>query len=248
MSLNNKVVIVTGGSSGLGLAISKRMAKDGYQVLINYNSNEEGAARCRDEITKAGGRASIIQFNVSDREQVEASLEKFFGENSDAQLYGLINNAGITKDTLVGLMSDDDFKDVIETNLYGSFYLMRWSVKKMLLKKEGFVINMASLSGQVGNGGQANYAASKAGVIAMTKSLANEVGRRGIRINCVAPGIIETKMTENIPFLEEMKKNIPLRRIGKPEEVASVVSFLASTEASYMTGQTLSVNGGLYFS
>jgi len=248
MSLKNQVVIVTGGSSGLGRAISLRLAKDGYTILVNYNNNEQGAAECRDDIIAAGGEAHLLQFNVNDRPDLEQKLERFFNEAPELQLYGLVNNAGITKDTLIGFMTDEDFTSVIETNLYGCFYLMRWSVKKMLLLKKGFIINMSSLSGQVGNAGQANYASSKAGIIAMTKSMAHEVGRRGIRVNCVAPGIIKTKMIEDIPFIDEMKKNIPLRRIGKPEEVAAVVSFLASNDASYMTGQTLSVNGGLYFS
>ncbi|OUR99674.1 hypothetical protein A9Q84_01225 [Halobacteriovorax marinus] len=248
MPLKNHVVIVTGGSAGIGFAVAKRLASDGYHILINYNSNKDGALACQSEINELDGACSILQFNVKDREQCESALEGFLAENPDLSIYGLVNNAGITRDTLAGLMSDDDFRDVVETNMFGSFYLMRWCAKKMLLKKRGAIVNMSSLSGQVGNGGQLNYAASKAGIIAMTKSLANEVGRRGIRVNAVAPGIIETKMTAEIPFLDQMKKNIPLKRIGKPEEVASVVSFLISNEASYMTGQTLSVNGGLYFS
>ena len=248
MILKNQVVIITGASSGIGKAVAVKTARDGYHVLINYNSNEAGAAECKNEIEKEGGTCTTSRFNIKDRKQVESTLNSFFSDNTDLKLVGLVNNAGITKDNLAGLMSDEDFKDVIETNLYGTFYLCRWAMKKMLLNKRGSIVNMSSLTGQVGNAGQINYAASKAGIIAMTKTLANEVGRRGIRVNCIAPGLIETKMTKDLPFLKEMKKNIPLRRIGKPEEIASVASFLLSDDSSYITGQTISVNGGLYFS
>jgi 3-oxoacyl-[acyl-carrier protein] reductase len=248
MSLRDLVVIVTGGASGIGSAISRRLAQDGFFVLINYNSRREQAEELKAELLLKGQRAEILGFNVLDRADMESKLEAFLGEHSDCALFGLVNNAGITKDTLVGLMSDEDFKSVLETNVYGSFYLMRWAIKKLLLKKAGAIVNMSSLSGQIGNAGQFNYAASKAALIAMTKSLSQEVGRKGIRVNAVAPGIIETGMTQNIPFLEEVKKNIPLKRAGRAEEVASVVSFLLSQDSSYMTGQTLSVNGGLYSS
>jgi 3-oxoacyl-[acyl-carrier protein] reductase len=248
MSLKDKVVIVTGGATGIGRAISSRLAKDGYFVLINYNSSEAAATGLLNEITQTGGHAAILSFDVKNREDVEAKLQKFFEAHPELSLYGLVNNAGISKDTIMGLMSDEDFTSVMETNVYGSFYLMRWAVRKMLLKKTGTIVNMSSLSGQTGNAGQFNYAASKAALIAMTKSLAQEVGRKGVRVNAVAPGIIETKMIADVAFLQEMKGNIPLRRFGQPEEVASAVAFLVSNEASYITGQTLSVNGGLYCS
>jgi 3-oxoacyl-[acyl-carrier protein] reductase len=248
MSLSDQVVIITGGSSGIGKSIATRISADGYHVLISYNSNKDGALSCQKEVEEAGGQCSIIQFDVSNKENVEGKLEQFFTDNEKLSLYGLVSNAGITKDTLTGLMSDDDFRDVIETNLFGAFYLLRWCAKKMLLKKKGSIVTISSLSGQIGNAGQLNYSASKAGVIAMTRSLSKEVGRRGIRVNSVAPGIIRTKMTEEIPFLDEMKKNIPLKRIGEPEEVASVVSFLLSKDSTYITGQTISVNGGLFCS
>jgi 3-oxoacyl-[acyl-carrier protein] reductase len=246
MSLKNNVVIVTGGATGIGRAISLRLAKDGYFVLIHFNSSEEAAKKLVGEITEGGGRADCLAFDVRDRKDGEEKLTAFFAERPDLSLVGLVNNAGITKDTLVGLMNDEDFTDVIETNVYGAFYLMRWAVKKMLVKKTGAIVNMSSLAGQTGNMGQFNYAASKAALIAMTKSLAQEVGRKGIRVNAVAPGIIETKMIENVAFFETIKNNIPLKRFGKSEEVASVVSFLLSKDASYVTGQTISVNGGLF--
>jgi 3-oxoacyl-[acyl-carrier protein] reductase len=246
MSLKNRVVIVTGASSGIGSATAKRLASDGFFVLIIYNSNLEGALECKAAIDKNNGSCEIAQFNVTDRGKTENVLDAFFDKHEELVLHGLVNNAGITLDTLTGLMSDDQFHKVIETNLYGSFYLMRWAVKKMLLKKTGIIVNMSSLSGQIGNGGQINYAASKAGIIAMTKSLCNEVGRRGIRVNAIAPGIIDTEMVHSVAFLDEIKKNIPLRRSGTAKEVASVVSFLFSDDSTYITGQTISVNGGLY--
>ncbi|MBY0415362.1 MAG: SDR family oxidoreductase [Bdellovibrionales bacterium] len=246
MSLKNNVVIVTGGATGIGRAISLRLAKDGYHVLIHYNSSADAAKSLVTEITGNGGSATSLSFNVKDRKDGEDKLSAFFTENPTLTLFGLVNNAGITKDTLVGLMSDEDFTDVIETNVYGAFFLMRWAVKKMLIKKSGSIVNMSSISGQTGNAGQFNYAASKAAVIAMTKSLSQEVGRKGVRVNAVAPGVIETKMIEEVAFLEGLKQRIPMQRFGKAEEVASVVSFLMSGDASYVTGQTISVNGGLY--
>lgn len=246
MSLKNNVVIVTGGATGIGRAISLRLAKDGYCVLIHFNSSTDAARNLVEEITASGLSAYSLSFDVRDRKAAEEGLTAFFNEHSELSLYGLVNNAGITKDGLVGLMSDQDFSDVIETNVYGAFYLMRWAVKKMLLKRSGAIVNMSSISGQTGNAGQFNYSASKAAVIGMTKSLAQEVGRKGVRVNAVAPGVIETKMTEDVAFFETIKNNIPMKRFGKSEEVASVVSFLLSSDASYVTGQTISVNGGLY--
>lgn len=248
MSPSSEVVIVTGGATGIGLAVSRRLAKDGHFVLINYNSSRTAAEELLAEIKSLGGHGAIIGFNVTDRAQVESELEQFFRAHPELTIFGLVNNAGITKDTVMGLMSDEDFSSVLETNVFGTFYVTRWAVKKMLLNKRGVIINMSSLAGQTGNAGQFNYSASKGALIAMTKSLAQEVGRKGIRVNAVAPGVIETKMAQDIPFLQELKKNIPLKRFGEAHEVAAAVSFLVSSEASYITGQTLSVNGGLYCS
>lgn len=248
MSSKDSVVIVTGGATGIGRAISQRLAKDGFFVLINYNSSADAALELKNEILQSGGAAEIIGFDVKERADLEDKLQNFLNQNPTLHIYGLVNNAGISKDTVMGLMSDDDFESVIKTNVFGAFYLTRWAVKKMLLKKKGAIVNVSSLSGQTGNAGQFNYAASKAALIGMTKSLALEVGRKNIRVNAVAPGIIETKMIETIPFLQEIKNSIPLRRFGDSVEVANAVSFLISSEASYITGQTLSVNGGLYCS
>ena len=166
-------------------------------------------------------------------------------EHPEARLSVLVNNAGIHKDTLLGVMSDDEFDSVLKTNIYGPFFLMRWSIRRMIRQKSGVVVNISSLAGQTGNAGQANYAASKAALIAMTRSLSMEVGARGIRVNAVAPGLIETQMTADLP-VDEYKKRIPLGRFGTVNEVAGAVSFLCSNDSTYITGSTISVNGGLF--
>jgi 3-oxoacyl-[acyl-carrier protein] reductase len=222
------------------------LARDGYRVLVHYNNNEAGAARTLDEILKAGGRGDLIRFDTQDKEAIETAMDSFMAANPGQRIDVLVNNAGIKKDMLLGMMSDEAFDSVIQTNVYGPFYLMRWCARKMLRQRGGSIVNMASLAGQTGNAGQFSYAASKAALIAMTKSLAMEIGSRGVRINAVAPGLIETEMIQDIPMLEEMKKRIPLGRFGKPEEVAGVVSFLCSADAGYITGATISVNGGIF--
>lgn len=240
----SSVALVTGASSGIGKAIAIRLAKDGYGILIHYNKNQKGAEETLSELKKINSQAQheLIQFDQSDLKQVAEKIEKI------QTLDVLVNNAGLHKDAPALLMDDQTFSSVIESNLYGPFAIMRYCGKKMLLKRSGCIVNITSLSGQVGNPGQANYAASKAGIIAITKTLAMELAGRGIRVNAVAPGLIETEMIAEVKGLEEMKKRVPMGRIGKPEEVASVVSFLCSQDASYMTGQTLSVNGGLFSS
>ena len=240
------LALVTGSSSGIGRAIALRLAKDGFRVLVHYGQNESKAIATRDEIIAAGGEAELIQFDVQDRAAIEAAMENFASTNVGVKFDVLVNNAGIHKDTLLGLMSDDQFDSVMKTNVYGPFFLMRWWIKKMIRQKRGTIVNIASLAGQTGNAGQMNYAASKAGLIAMTRSLAMEVGNRGIRVNAVAPGFIETPMLEEIPFLAEMVKRIPLGRVGTANEVAGAVSFLCSDDATYITGSTISVNGGMY--
>lgn len=246
MDLAKHLALVTGTSSGIGRAVAIRLAKDGYFVLAHYNRNEKGAVETLDAITAAGGKGELLRFDSQNKEELEKAVNDAFAAHKDLRLDVLVNNAGIAKDTLFGLMSDEQFDSVIKTNVYGPFYLMRLCLRKMLRQRTGCVVNMASLSGQTGNAGQANYAASKAALIAMTKSLAMEVGTRNIRVNAVAPGLIETEMIEKIPFLDEMKKRIPLGRIGKPEEVAGTVSFLCSPDAGYISGATISVNGGLF--
>ena len=241
-----KTALVTGSSSGIGRAIAVRLAKDGWQLLVHFNSKEAGAIETCAQIEKAGGSARALQFDVKDSAAIEKALDGYFAANPTHALEAVVNNAGIHVDGMAGMMSDEDFSSVIETNLYGSFYVLRYSVKKMLRARRGSIVNIASLAGQTGNAGQINYAASKAGLIAMTKSLAMEVGKRNIRVNCVSPGLIETEMLDSIPFLDKIVERVPLGRLGKPEEVAGAVAFLCSDEAAYITGATISVNGGLF--
>lgn len=242
-----EIAVVTGASSGLGRSIALRLATDGYHVLVHYNNNKDGAEQTVDLIKKSNGTADIVQFDIKSSKEGEATLEKYFTElNPNYKLSVFVNNAGIAKDDLTGFMSDENFEQVIQTNLVGTFYLLRWAVKKMIRYRSGSIVNITSLSGQTGNIGQINYSASKAGITAMTKTLAMEVGSRNIRVNSVSPGIIETDMIEKIPNMEALKKNIPMQRFGRPEEVCGVVSFLCSKDASYITGQTINVNGGIY--
>lgn len=246
MDLAKHLALVTGSSSGIGKAVAERLGADGYYVLVHYNSNETGAQATLDQILQSGGRGELLRFNMQDKAEIELAMTTCFERHKEMRLDVLVNNAGISQDTLLGLMSDEAFDKVMKTNVYGPFYLMRFCIRKMLRQRAGSIVNMASLAGQTGNAGQFNYAASKAALIAMTKTLAMEVGARGVRVNAVAPGLIETEMIEEIPFLEELKKRIPLGRVGKPQEVAGTVSFLCSPDAGYITGATISVNGGLF--
>jgi 3-oxoacyl-[acyl-carrier protein] reductase len=249
MKIKPGLALVTGSSSGIGKAIALRLAKDGFHVLVHYNRAHEGALDTYQKIQEQGGKADIIQFDVSDHSSIEVSLDQFLKsveEKEKLPISVLVNNAGIHSDSLLGLMSNSSFDQVIQTNVHGPFYLMRWCIKKMLRQRFGSIVNITSLAGQTGNVGQINYSASKAALIAMTKTLSMEVGSRGIRVNAVAPGLIETQMIADIPYLGEMKKRIPLGRVGSPEDVAGAVSFLCSSDASYITGHTLSVNGGLF--
>lgn len=245
-NLAKHLALVTGSSSGIGRATAIRLARDGFRVIVHFNKNEKGAVETLEEITKNGGTGDLLRFDTQNKEEIESALSEFWKKYPDLRLDVLVNNAGIHKDTLLGLMSDDQFDSVIKTNVYGPFYLMRFCLKKMMRQRTGSIVNMASIAGQTGNAGQFNYAASKGALIAMTKSLAMEVGSRNIRVNAVSPGLVETEMIQNIPFLEEVKKRIPLGRVGKPEEIAGAVSFLCSPDASYISGVTLSVNGGLF--
>lgn len=241
-----RTALVTGSSSGIGRAIALRLARDGWFVLAHYNGNEAGAIETCGRIEACGGKANALRFDVKDSTAVDQTLDAFFQAHPEHALEAVVNNAGIHVDGMAGMMSDDDFDRVLRTNLYGPFYVLRYSVKRMLRARRGSIVNISSLAGQTGNAGQINYAASKAGLIAMTKSLAMEVGKRNIRVNCVAPGLIETEMLEGIPFLDQILQRVPLARLGKPEEVAGAVAFLCSDEAAYITGATLSVNGGLF--
>lgn len=246
MTPSSPLALVTGASSGIGKSIALRLARDGFRVLVHYKSGRAGAESTLAAIHEAGGEGELIQFDVGNSAEVEAALEAFAKASPATPIEVLVNNAGVHQDTLLGLMSDEAFETVMRTNVNGPFYLMRWCVRKMLRARKGAIVNIASLSGQTGNAGQANYAASKAALIAMTKTLAMEVGSRGIRVNAVAPGLIETDMIAEIPHLDEFKKRIPLGRVGTVEEVSGVVSFLCSKDSSYITGHTISVNGGLF--
>jgi 3-oxoacyl-[acyl-carrier protein] reductase len=241
------VALVTGSSSGIGKAIALRLGRDGYHVLIHYNSNVSGAEDARSQILAAGGSAELMKFDVKDPQAIEQALDAYFGSPASKPIAVLVNNAGIHQDGLAGLMSDAAFDNVMKTNVYGPFYLLRWCIRRMIRQRSGCIVNISSLAGQTGNAGQINYAASKAALIAMTKTLAMEAGSRGIRVNAVAPGLIETEMLADLPpgLLDDLKKRIPLGRLGNGDEVAGAVAFLCSKDASYITGHTLSVNGGL---
>lgn len=240
-----KSALVTGGSRGIGRAVCLKMAAMGYHVLVNYKSNKVEADKTLDLITKTGASGELLCFDVSLRENISQVLGGWIESNQDNPIEILINNAGIKDDGLMVFMKDAQWDEVIKTNLDGFFFVTRLVLHGMLLKKYGRIINVVSLSGLKGLPGQVNYSAAKAGVIGATKALAQEVGRKGITVNAVAPGFIKTDMTEGLNE-KELQSIIPLKRFGSPEEVAFAVAFLASPEASYITGETISVNGGLY--
>jgi len=240
-----KFALVTGGSRGIGRAISIKMVSLGYHVLVNYKSNDAEAAQTLSMIKEAGGSGELLRFDVSDPGQVTESLGKWSDENKEATIEVLINNAGIRKDILLMWMEDSHWNDVINTNLNSFFYVTRFLLKNMLVNKYGRIVNIVSLSGLKGLPGQVNYSAAKAAVIGATKALAQEIGKKNVTVNAVAPGFIRTDMTKDLNEAE-LKNLIPLNRFGLPEEVAEVVCFLVSAKASYITGQVISVNGGLY--
>jgi 3-oxoacyl-[acyl-carrier protein] reductase len=240
-----KYVLVTGGSRGIGKAICIKFAEMGYHVLINYMLNKEEALNTLYLVHQAGGEGTIMQFDVTDSIQIESVLGKWQEVNSDNYIEVLVNNAGIRKDMLMMWMENSHWQDVLNTNLNGFFYVTRFVLKNMLVNKHGRIVNVVSLSGLKGLPGQVNYSAAKAGVIGATKALAQEIGKKRVTVNAVAPGFIKTDMTKDLNE-NELKNLIPLNRFGLPEEVAEVVCFLASEKASYVTGEVISVNGGLY--
>ena len=243
--LEGKIAVVTGASRGIGRAIVIRLAGEGATVVINYNGSKEKAEEVKQEIEGAGGKAAVCQCNVADFDQCQAFIQKVIDEFGRIDI--LVNNAGITRDGLLMKMSEEDFDQVIETNLKGAFHTIRFASRQMLRQKSGRIINLSSVVGVTGNAGQANYAASKAGVIGLTKSAARELASRGITVNAIAPGFIETDMTSVLS--EKVKEvaaaGIPLGAFGKPEDVAAAAAFLASDEAGYITGQVLHVDGGM---
>ena len=243
--LEGKIAVVTGASRGIGRAIAIRLAGEGATVVINYNGSKEKAEEVKQEIEGAGGKAAVCQCNVADFDQCQAFIQKVIDEFGRIDI--LVNNAGITRDGLLMKMSEEDFDQVIETNLKGDFHTIRFASRQMLRQKSGRIINLSSVVGVTGNAGQANYAASKAGVIGLTKSAARELASRGITVNAIAPGFIETDMTSVLS--EKVKEGaaagIPLGAFGKPEDVAAAAAFLASDEAGYITGQVLHVDGGM---
>lgn len=243
--LKGKTAIVTGASRGIGRAIAQKLASQGAAVVINYNGSEEKAREIQQKIQEDGGTASIYKCDVSDYAQCERFIQDVIQEYG--QLDILVNNAGITKDGLLMKMSEEDFDRVIDINLKGAFNTIRFASRQMLKQRSGRIINMSSVSGVAGNAGQANYAASKAGVIGLTKAAARELASRGITVNAIAPGFIETDMTDGLSdkVKEAATAQIPLGRFGKPEQVAAAAAFLASEEAGYITGQVLHVDGGM---
>ena len=242
--LAGKVALVTGASRGIGKAIACKLAREGAKVIINYNGSKEKAEAVKSEIEAAGGQAEVYQCDVSDYTACETFIQTVIKEEGSLDI--LVNNAGITKDGLLMKMSED-FDKVLDTNLKGAFNTIRFASRQMLRQKGGRIINMSSVVGVSGNAGQANYAASKAGVIGLTKAAARELASRGITVNAIAPGFIETDMTDVLSdkVKEASEAQIPLGHFGKPEDVAAAAAFLASEEARYITGQVLHVDGGM---
>jgi len=237
-----KCALVTGGSRGIGRAICVKLSAMGYYVLINYKSNTTEAEYTLQSIN---GNGELLRFDVADKEQIKVALGGWLADNGDKHIEVLINNAGIREDSLMAWMKDEHWDTVIKTNLDSFFYVTRLVLDGMMQNRYGRIVNIVSLSGLKGLPGQTNYSAAKAGVIGATKALAQEVGRSGITVNAVAPGFIKTDMTDGLDE-RELRKHIPANRFGTAEEVAHVAGFLASAEAAYVTGQVVSVNGGLY--
>lgn len=243
--LEGKVALVTGASRGIGRAIAKRLAEMGAKVIVNYAGSRELAEECVGEITAAGGDAECVQCDVSDFNACGEMIKEILKKHGKLDV--LVNNAGITRDGLILGMSEEDYDRVLDVNLKGAFNTIRHGSKAFLRQKSGRIINVSSVSGVAGNPGQANYCAAKAGMIGLTKSVARELASRGICVNAVAPGWIDTDMTQNLPekAKEALLGRIPMGRIGSPRDVAEVVAFLAGDEAGYVTGQVICVDGGM---
>lgn len=240
-----KCALITGGSRGIGRAICYKMVEMGYYILVNYKANITEADTTLAQIKKMGGDGELLKFDVANKDDIHQVLGGWIEANTEKYIETLVNNAGIKDDVLMMWMKDEQWDSVIKTSLDGFFYVTRLVINDMLVKKYGRIVNVVSLSGLKGLPGQINYSAAKAGVIGATKALAQEVGRRGITVNAVAPGFIKTDMTEGLDE-KTLRSMIPVKRFGTPEEVAHAVGFLVSAEAAYITGEILSINGGLY--
>ena len=238
--------LVTGGSRGIGASVAKRLAAEhGLHILLNYNSNHEAAKAVISEIEAAGGTAEAIPFSVENNQAVNETLEKWFEANPEAKIQVLVNNAGITRDQLMVFLEEEAWDAVVNVSLKGFYNVTHRVMKHMLRNRYGRVINMVSLSGLKGVPGQTNYSAAKGGMIAATKALSQEVAKRNITVNAVAPGFIRSDMTKDLPE-DQLKELVPMKRFGEPEEVSALVSFLARKEAGYITGEVININGGLY--
>ncbi len=239
-----KRILVTGASKGIGKAIAIKLASVDRHITVHYNGDKQGAIDTQSQIKSLGFEADILQFDISNTQKCENILTQYIEENG--AFYGVVNNAGITRDTAFPAMTDDDWSSVIHTNLDGFYNVLKPCVMPMIqLRKGGRIINMASVSGVMGNRGQVNYSAAKAGVIGATKALAMELAKRKITVNCIAPGLIETDMTDKIEHYDEIMSHIPMKRAGKVEEIAGLAEYLMSDTAGYITRQVISVNGGL---
>jgi 3-oxoacyl-[acyl-carrier protein] reductase len=246
MSATKPLALVTGGSRGIGAGICLRLAKEGFHVIVNYSSNESKARALSEQIHALGGSASIRAFDVSDSQAVEAAFSDIAKTHGQVQV--LVNNAGINVDSLIIRLKDEDLDRVMNVDLKGAIYCTREAAKQMMRARKGSIIQISSVIGEMGNAGQAAYSAAKAGLLGFSKSVAKELGSRGVRVNVITPGFIATEMTESLT--EDQKqaivRNIPLGAIGLPEDIAGSVAFLASEDSRYITGQVIGVNGGMY--
>lgn len=246
MGLEERVALISGASRGIGRAVALELAAEKAKVIINYKSSEERAKSVKREIEEMGGDAELLRFDISSPEEVKAALKDLIGKTGRLDI--LVNNAGLTRDNLLAIMKESEWDDVLDTNLKGTFLLTKAVMRPMIKARWGRIVNMTSVAGQYGNPGQANYSASKAGVIGFTRAVARELAERNITVNAVSPGLIDTEMTDALPpkAKEAIISQIPMGRIGTPKDVAQAVSFLVSEYAGYITGQIIGVNGGLY--